>query len=70
LTIDNVEEYTELLPKVILVDAVSAQLEAFRNGFRSVACGGERMCEGARTGGQEGGGARERVRGRDARARD
>ena len=33
LTVDNVEEYVELLPKVILVDAVSAQLDAFRKGF-------------------------------------
>ena len=34
LTIDNVEEYVTLLPKVILVDSVRQQLDAFRSGFR------------------------------------
>lgn len=35
LTVDNVDEYVELLPKIILVDSIRPQLEAFRNGFRS-----------------------------------
>lgn len=36
LTIDNVEEYVTLLPKVILVDSVRQQLDAFRSGFSRV----------------------------------
>ena len=35
LTVDNVDEYVKLLPRVILVDSIRAQLDAFRNGFRS-----------------------------------
>ena len=34
LTVDNVDEYVKLLPRVILVDSIRAQLDAFRNGFR------------------------------------
>jgi len=36
LTIDNVEEYCELLPRVVLVDSIRLQLEAFRSGFSRV----------------------------------
>ena len=38
LTIDNVEQYVQLLPKVILVDSVRLQMDAFRSGFRCVTC--------------------------------
>jgi len=36
LTVDNIEEYCELLPRVVLVDSVRPQLEAFRSGFSRV----------------------------------
>ncbi len=36
LSIDNVEEYVELLPRVVLVDAAMPQLCAMREGMRKV----------------------------------
>ncbi len=36
LTIDNIEEYVELLPRVVLVDSVMPQLCAMREGMRKV----------------------------------
>ena len=40
LTVDNVEEYVHLLPRVILSESIKPQLEAFRSGFRcqALAC--------------------------------